>query len=93
MAPDCKNRTICFRLSEEEFERFRAICFNYGVRSVSELARSAINKLLEEPGQAQEQSLASRVAELEGRIRILSLELKRLNQTAHTARLGTALVE
>ena len=79
---------ISFRLSEEEFDRFRAICFNYGVRSVSELARTAINKLLEQPGQAQEQSLASRVAELEGRIRILSLELKRLNVSSHPAKVS-----
>jgi hypothetical protein len=93
MALDSKNRMISFRLSEEEFDRFRAICFNYGVRSVSELARTAINKLLEEPAQAQEQSLASRVADLEGRIRILSLELKRLNKTAQPTKADAALIE
>jgi Arc/MetJ-type ribon-helix-helix transcriptional regulator len=82
MALDLKKRMISFRLSEEEFERYRALCFNYGVRSVSELARTAINALLEQPTRAQEESLASRVAELEGRIRILSLELRKLSQTA-----------
>ena len=90
MAPDSKNRMISFRLSEEEFERFRGICFNYGVRSVSELARAAINMLVEQPARAQEESLASRVAELEGRIRILSLELRKLNQTAQTTKTATA---
>jgi hypothetical protein len=93
MALDSKNRMISFRLSEEEFDRFRAICFNYGVRSVSELARTAINRLLEEPARAQEQSLASRVAELEGRIRILSLELKRLNHSTQLAQAPAALPE
>jgi hypothetical protein len=88
MALDSKNRMISFRLSEEEFDRFRAICFNYGVRSVSELARTAINKLLEEPGRAPEESLANRVAELEGRIRILSLELKRMSHSSQSAKVS-----
>lgn len=71
--------------ARKNLKKFRGICFNYGVRSLSELARAVINMLVEQPARAQEESLASRVAELEGRIGIFSLELKKLNRTAKRA--------
>ena len=84
IAPDSKNRMISFRLSKEEFDRFHAVCFNYGVRSVSELARAAINKLIDEPASVTRETIEARVSELEGRIRILARELKRLGNGSKT---------
>ena len=69
---------ISFRLSAEEYDRFRELCFTHGIRSVSEMARAAINMLLEQPARAPQESLEVRVSELEGRLHLLSLELKRL---------------
>ena len=70
---------ISFRLTAEEYDRFRELCFTQGIRSVSEMARAAINLLLQQPARVPEESLESRVAELEGRLHLLSLEIKKLN--------------
>jgi len=76
-----RNRMVSFRLTAEEYDRFRELCFAHGVRSVSEMARTAINLLLGQPVRAGE-ALESRVAEMEGRIHMLALQLKQLNQVA-----------
>jgi Arc/MetJ-type ribon-helix-helix transcriptional regulator len=81
MSLESRSRMISFRLTAEEYDRFRELCFSHGIRSVSEMARAAINMLLEQPERAPQEALESRVSELEGRIHLLSLELKRLNQS------------
>ena len=80
MPVESRNRMISFRLTEEEYKSFTSLCFRRGIRSVSELARSAINIMLTEPGRAVQGDLESRVNELEGRLEALSHELKKLNQ-------------
>jgi hypothetical protein len=70
---------ISFRLTMGEYKRFRELCFTHGVRSVSELARAAIHMLLEQSARVPQQSLESRVAAIEGRLHMLSLEIKRLS--------------
>ena len=63
------------------------------------MARAAINMLLKEPARAPEGALEVRVSELEGRLHMLALEIKKINQhhtpvpdrtsfKAATARLG-----
>jgi len=71
---------ISFRLTVEEYDRFRELCSTCGTRSVSELARSAINSLLKQPTLVAEEALEYRVAELEGRLNMLSLEFSKLRQ-------------
>lgn len=80
MSLESRNRMISFRLSAEEYEKFRELCFSSGIRSVSEMARVAINTLLQQPSRAGHESLEARVADLEGRLHILALEIKSLNQ-------------
>ena len=77
MTPEYRSRMISFRLSAEEYERFRELCFSLGIRNLSEMARAAINMLLDNAPRAAESSLAARVSELEGKLNLLSLELKR----------------
>jgi hypothetical protein len=71
---------ISFRLTAEEYDRFRELCYSNGIRSVSEMARAAINMMLSQPSRVPQEALESRVAELESRLRLLSLEIKKLNQ-------------
>jgi hypothetical protein len=73
---------ISFRLTAEEYDRFRELCYSNGIRSVSEMARAAINMMLSQPARAPQEALEARVAELESRLRLLSLEIKRLNQNS-----------
>lgn len=72
---------ISFRLTQDEYEKFRRVCFTHGIKSVSEMARAAINMLLQEPERAPNEAIESRVAELEARVHMLFLELKRLDRT------------
>lgn len=71
---------ISFRLTAEEYERFHELCYTNGIRSVSEMARTAIKMMLSKPERAQQDALETRVTELESRLHLLSLEIKRLNQ-------------
>lgn len=44
-----RNRLVYFRVSEEEFNRFSKICEAAGARSISDLARVAVQHLIHEP--------------------------------------------
>lgn len=71
---------ISFRLTTQEYDKCREICFSQGLRSVSEMARAGINLLLQQPARVPHEALEARVTELESRLHMLSLELKKLNQ-------------
>lgn len=73
---------ISFRLTAEEYDRIRELCFTHGIRSVSEMARSAVNRLLQQPVSAPQESFEVRLTAIESRIRLLALELKNLNRSA-----------
>jgi Ribbon-helix-helix protein, copG family len=71
---------ISFRLTADEYDRFHELCAACGTRSVSELARAAINALLKQPAHASSDSIESRVAELEGRVNSLRSELMKIRR-------------
>lgn len=73
---------ISFRLSSREYELFRDFCVAQGTHSLSELARTAVNRLVTDPTFTADNILEARVNDLEGQLHILSLELKRLKQVA-----------
>ena len=89
MLTDSKSRMVSFRLTADEYDRFRELCSTCGTRSVSELARAAINSLLKEPAQVPREALESRVAELEGRVNLLRMEFRKFRQSGD----GNALEE
>lgn len=80
MTVEAKSRMISFRVTEEEYDRFRDVCFTRGICSVSELAREAIHTLLEQKPVWPE-ALEARLADLEGQIRAVSHQLANLNQS------------
>ena len=82
MTPDPKSRMISFRLSAEEYQQLRALCFSRGLRSVSEIARTAIHALLQNPAEVAEQSLELRIADLEGRMKLLMCDVRKLQSRA-----------
>jgi hypothetical protein len=86
--PRTRTRMISFRLTAEEYHRFCDLCSTCGTRSVSALARAAINSLMKQPAQVPEEALEYRVTELEGRVNVLSLEFRKLRQ-----REGSQLLE
>ena len=72
---ESRSRMISFRLTSEEYERFRELCLTNGIRSVSEMARAAINLLLQQPEHVPQVAIEGRVAALEGRFHVLALEM------------------
>jgi SUMO ligase MMS21 Smc5/6 complex component len=83
MSSDSRIRMICFRLSAEEYDKLHDFCFTTGTRGISELARAAINLLLQQqqqPTRASQETLEARVSDLEGGLHLLSGEMKSLYQ-------------
>jgi hypothetical protein len=64
-----RNRMISFRVSDEEFEKLRSFCHSRGDHNVSEIARTAVQKLVD--GSESAQPLESRIQAVEQEIRRL----------------------
>ncbi len=71
---------ISFRLTQAEYDKCRELCFSHGIRSVSEMSRLAINLLIEQPVGVCDGTIQSRMTELESRVQILALEVRKLRQ-------------
>lgn len=84
---------ISFRLTQEEFDRCRDLCFRNGLRSVSEMARVAINLLLDQPSRVAAGTLECRLSEVEARLHILALEIKRLSHQSENVPAGGSVCE
>lgn len=76
-----KTKMISFRLSPEEYQRLKDTCMLQGVRSISDMARTAMQKLIASGGEAV--PLSDEVRDLRNRVRTLSLQLDRLSTTVH----------
>jgi predicted DNA-binding protein len=70
---------ISFRLSEEEYAGLRSLCENEGARSVSDLARDAVHRLV---SKGEETHVAVTLQELKGRLDTLDLQMQRLSMGA-----------
>ncbi len=80
---------VSFRLTDEEYERFRRLCVERGLGNVSELVRTAVHQMLTtlEDGRPMPRSeIEFRVCRLESQAADLSLALEQLQQ-----RLGGSL--
>jgi Arc/MetJ-type ribon-helix-helix transcriptional regulator len=71
-----RSRMISFRLSEDEYASLRSLCENEGARSVSDLARDAVHRLMQKDSETQVESV---LRALEGRMDTLDLQVQRLS--------------
>jgi hypothetical protein len=79
MPIESRSRVISIRLTVDEYTCFRELCFAHGIRTLSEMARAAMQKmLLQSSSPSPQGSMETRLAQLEGRLHLLSLEVKRL---------------
>ena len=71
-----RERLVYFRISEDEFRQFSSVCEQGGARSVSDLARNAVQRLIAE-GQRQRdgQELEEKMRVLEGLIAAVTEQL------------------
>lgn len=81
MALESRSRMISFRLTDEEYDRFRRLCVARGLRNVSELVRTAVNQLIEQTGPELPPSppeVIVRVATLESRLADLAVAVAQM---------------
>jgi len=72
-----RSRMVSFRLSEEEYEGLKHICIAAGARSLSDVARDAVQHLLEN-GSSPRRDLSAEFRLLRERMEALDCEVKRL---------------
>ena len=83
-----KSKMVSFRLSPEEFRLFRLACEERGVRSVSELARTAMQSMLTTNGTAH----PDQIQQLRDRVRTLTADIERLAERVEPSANGQAAV-
>ena len=80
-----RERLVYFRISEDEFRQFVSVCEQEGARSVSDLARCAVQRLIADGDrQRNGEELAEKMHRLEDLIMSVSEQLRLLTE----ARLG-----
>jgi hypothetical protein len=74
-----RERLVYFRISEDEFRQFSSVCEQGGARSVSDLARNAVQRLIAD-GQRQREGheLEEKMRVLEGLIAAVTEQLQLL---------------
>jgi hypothetical protein len=71
-----RERLVYFRISEDEFRQFSSVCEQGGARSVSDLARNAVQRLIAEGQREREgQELEEKMRVLEGLIAAVTEQL------------------
>jgi len=72
-----RERLVYFRISEDEFRQFVSVCEQAGARSVSDLARNAVQRLIAEGRrQREDQELDERLRALERLIAAVTEQLR-----------------
>lgn len=85
-----RERLVYFRISEDEFRQFVSVCEQEGARSVSDLARSAVQRLIAEGNrQREDDDMTQKMYRLERLIAAVTEQLQLLaaNQPDNAATL------
>lgn len=76
-----RERSVYFRISEDEFHQFVSVCEQQGARSVSDLARNAVQRLIAECNRQREDvETAPKVQVLERLIADVTQQLQLLTE-------------
>ncbi len=79
-----RERLVYFRVSEDEFRQFVSVCEQAGARSVSDLARSAVQRLIADGNrQREDEELTNKMYRLERLIDQVTAQLHLLNNQSH----------
>lgn len=79
-----KTKMVSFRLSNDEYHLLQGACEKSGARSVSELARSAMQRIILDTGAAGTDSAEANLRQLQIRLDILTTEVDRLSRLMHS---------
>lgn len=78
-----RTRIVSFRLSEEEYEDLKTVCMTHGARSISDFARFATRQWVSGEGKTPDEVLQQMLRQLNGKVKRIDGELKRLAQMVH----------
>lgn len=74
-----RERLVYFRITEDEFHQFAGVCEQAGARSISDLARNAVQRLIAEGDREREvEGLAPKMQHLEKLIAEVTEQLQML---------------
>jgi hypothetical protein len=77
-----RERLVYFRISEDEFRQFASVCEQAGARSVSDLARNAVQRLIADGHrQREDEEIAEKMHKLENLIAAVTKQLELLEAT------------
>ncbi len=89
-----RERLVYFRVSEDEFSQFVSVCERAGARSISDLARSAVQRLIAEGKVHREsQDVDERLRILERLISAVTEQLQLLDGDHHAHHVASARVD
>jgi hypothetical protein len=78
-----KTKMVSFRLSGDEYRLLQGACEKSGARSVSELARSAMQRIILDTGTIGADTAEANLRELQIKLDVLSTEVDRLSRLMH----------
>jgi hypothetical protein len=67
-----RSRMVSFRLSPDEYARLQSVCSAQGIRSLSDLARTAMQRLIESP--------SDEIGDLRNQMKSLAQKLDRISR-------------
>ena len=73
-SPKSKSKMVSFRLSSEDYARYRVACTAVGARNISELARVAIQRLTTNP------DYNAQICDFRTKLEAMTTELDRLTE-------------
>jgi hypothetical protein len=76
MALQSKSKIVTFRLTDEEFQQFKTLCSANGTRSVSEVARFAIESVLHGDIALPDAQLRAQIRQLEDKVAVLNCRIE-----------------
>lgn len=82
-----RNRLVYFRVSEDEFRELSHFRESMGVRSISDLARSAMQRLLQEGCQERPDGLNQRLIALEAVVAELRQKVEKMTMSRDSSRI------
>src|SRR5580704_12369903 len=83
-----RSKMVSFRLSPEEYTRFREVCTQKGVRSISDLARVAMTIIASK--EVEIDPLSDQVRDIRKQVQTISIELDRISDVVEARKAARA---
>ena len=83
-----RNRLVYFRVSEDEFRELNHFRESMGVRSISDLARSAMQRLLQEGCEGRPDGVGQRLTALETVVADIREKVEKMTTSMDSSKIG-----